>query len=155
MPSTKLLCNILGSNSVNSEDSSVLGFYSLLTGKQLLEFCRSSVFIFKVRQSKIFFQYAANYCLLYKNIPEALDCPILCHFCYIISYSATIIVLFLNLEVPFSFGFYYNYGFMWNIVASIPCKISFQLHSYLTRRYTQQRIVTPQSLVNSHSSCGS
>jgi len=88
MPLTKLLCNILGSNSVNSEDSSVLGFYSVLMGKQLLgfysvlmgkqllgfysvlmgkqlqEFWRSSVFIFKAKQSKIFFQYASYYCLL-------------------------------------------------------------------------------------------
>jgi len=64
MPLTKLLCNILGSNSVNSEDSSVLGFYSVLMGKQLLEFWRSSVFILKAKQSKIFFQYASNYCLL-------------------------------------------------------------------------------------------
>jgi len=64
MPSTKLLCNILVSNSINSEDSSVLGFYSVLMGKQLLEFWRISAFIFKVRQAKIFLYYAANYCLL-------------------------------------------------------------------------------------------
>jgi len=110
MPSTKLLCSILGSNSVNSEDSSVLGFYSVLMGKQLLEFWRSSFFIFKAKQSKIFFQYASNYCLLLKKkkIPDALDCPILYPWCYIIIYSTSIIDLFLNLEVLFSFGFYYN-----------------------------------------------
>jgi hypothetical protein len=81
MPSTKLLCNILGSNSINSEDSSVLEFYSVLTGKQLLELWRSSVFIFKVRQSKIFFQYAANYCLLLKK--KTFQRPWIVQYCII------------------------------------------------------------------------
>ena len=107
MPSTELLCNVLGSNSINSKDSSVLGFYSVLMGKRLLEFWRSSAFIFNVKQSKLFFQYAANYCLLKKKIPEALDCPIMYHFCYIISYSTT-----LSLSIFFKSGSVFQFWFL-------------------------------------------